>query len=401
MIPYDDADLPPGGPTVDPVVGLLGSVPPRDAGETEWADADPGYAPADDASAENFERHVQSLIGEFLDSDGLDKIPNLEPLIADVLFLDSLSRVNGPSGHGKSFVALDFAGHVGVGMPWHGHVVRQGRVLYLVAEGGKGIRKRVRAWEQHYRRKMANVHFLPRPVQAVDPEWDVLIEACRRGRPVLVILDTQARITVGVEENSATEMGRVVHRMDQLRDATGACVLLIHHKGLNGDHGRGSSAVKGAVQTELTVTKSGKGPDTRVVVGTDKQKDSEELEPLGFVLRQVAIDGEAEEDGRPVTSAVLEFVGLVAEADQPKKLPPAARKLLAALVSLDVPVPRAQVVDRVAEQAGHGLQRETASRHLNDMAESGLVDRIDSTDPRDGKLVLWAVTDKGRKCHGE
>ncbi|WP_046503098.1 AAA family ATPase [Streptomyces odonnellii] len=340
----------------------------------------------------------RSLVSELLDTDGLDTIPNLEPLIADMLFLDTLSRVNGPSGHGKSFVALDFAGHVGVGLTWHGRPVRQGSVIYLVAEGAKGIRKRVRAWEKHHGQKMRNVYFLPRPVQSMEPEWQALINLCGTKRPVLVVLDTQARVTVGVEENSATEMGRVVDRMEQLRAASGACVLLIHHKGLNGDHGRGSSAVKGAMQTELTVTKTGKGADTRVVIGTDKQKDSEEIESLGFSLRQVSLDGEAEEDGRPVTSAVLEYDGPAPEGDQPKKLAPAAKKLLTALRSLDVPVPRAQVVDRVAEQTGNGLTREVSSRHLNEMAKDGLVDRIDSTDRRDASLVLWAVTEKGRKA---
>jgi hypothetical protein len=47
-------------------------------------------------------------------------------------------------------VTIDLAGHVGTGMKWHGHHVRQGTVVYLVAEGARGIRKRVRAWEKHY-----------------------------------------------------------------------------------------------------------------------------------------------------------------------------------------------------------------------------------------------------------
>ncbi|MHA6764776.1 AAA family ATPase [Streptacidiphilus sp. PAMC 29251] len=263
---------------------------------------------ADDPGAEEHpedqdvvEQKIAALIGELLDTDDLDNIPNLQPLIADMLFLDSLARVNGPSGHGKSFVTLDFAGCVGTGSDWHGHATSQGLVIYLVAEGARGIRKRVRAWEKQNGMRMTGVKFLPRPVQAMDVEWLVLIEVCRRLRPALIIVDTQARVTVGVEENSATEMGRVVHRMEELRGASGACLLLVHHKGLSGDHGRGSTAVKGAMQTELTVTKEG----SRVIVATDKQKDTEELGKIGFTLTSVQLDGEAEEDGRPVTSAVL------------------------------------------------------------------------------------------------
>ncbi|WP_405359792.1 AAA family ATPase [Kitasatospora sp. NBC_00085] len=339
------------------------------------------------------EQKVNALLAELLDTADLDSIANLEPLVADMLFLDSLGRMNGPSGHGKSFVALDFAGCVGTGLDWHGRRVRQGLVVYLVAEGARGIRKRVRAWEQVHGRKMTGVKFLPRPVQAVDIEWLVLIEACRRLGPLLIIVDTQARVTVGVEENSNTEMGKVIHRMEQLRANTGACVLLIHHKGLNGDHGRGASAVKGAMQTELTVTKEGKGPDTRVLLATDKQKDSEEIGRLSFWLRQVALDGEAEEDGRPVTSAVL----VLDDADAPEppavRLSPAARKLLDALRALDRPASRAEVVDKLAEIHSHGLQRETASRELNSMHKQGLVNRIDQL----GGGIVWGISEQGRQ----
>lgn len=273
--------------------------------QLDQAQADPPQEPEQDERLPEDEdvvdQKVNALIGELLDTDDLDNIPNLQPLIADMLFLDSLARVNGPSGHGKSFVTLDFAGCVGTGSDWHGHTTTQGLVIYLVAEGARGIRKRVRAWEQQYGMRMTGVKFLPRPIQAMDVEWLVLIEACRRLRPALIIGDTQARITVGVEENSATEMGRVVHRMEELRAQSGACVLLVHHKGLSGDHGRGSTAVKGAMQTELTVTKEG----SRVMVATDKQKDTEELGKIGFTLTSVQLDGEADEEGRPITSAVL------------------------------------------------------------------------------------------------
>jgi hypothetical protein len=249
---------------------------------------------------------VSALEGELLDSSALDDLEPLEPVIADVLYRDTLARVYGASGTFKSFMTLDFAGCVGTGMDWHGQAVTQGPVIYLVAEGIKGIRKRVRAWEQHHGRKMTGVHFLPRPVQAMDLEWLVLIELCRRRRPALVVIDTQARVTVGIEENSNTEMGRVVDRMEQLRAASEACVLLVHHTGHDGDRGRGATAVKGALQTELGVERSGKGLlDTQIKLKTGKQKDDEELGDVVFGLHQVALEGEFKDDGQPVTSIVL------------------------------------------------------------------------------------------------
>ncbi|MET9465834.1 AAA family ATPase [Streptomyces sp. NPDC006544] len=250
---------------------------------------------------------VDALLAELLDASSLDNMPTLEPLIGDMLHLDSLARVVGPSGHMKSFAVIDMAGHVGTGLKWHGQYVRQGTVVYLVAEGARGIRKRVRAWEKHYGLKMDNVLFLPRPVQAMSPEWDTLIEAMRRLEPALIVVDTQARVSVGVEENSAKELGLVVDRLEQLRAATAACVLLVHHTGHVGEHGRGSSSAKGALQSELHVSKKGDNASNIIVtIKTGKQKDDEEGNDLQFALKVVTIDGEFKADGRPVTSVVLE-----------------------------------------------------------------------------------------------
>lgn len=259
---------------------------------------------------------ADALLAELLDAASLDDMPALEPLVGDLLHRDSLARIIGPSGHMKSFVVIDIAGHVGTGMNWHGHHVAQGTVVYLVAEGARGIRKRVRAWEKHHGVKMAGVHFLPRPVQARGEEWDTLIEAMRRLQPALIIIDTQARVSVGVEENSNTELGVVVERLDDLRRATGACVLPIHHTGHVGEHGRGASAAKGALQSEFHVSKKGDSAANIVVtMKVGKQKDDEEGADLQFALKVITLDGEFKADGRPVTSVVLE--SLSARPDVP------------------------------------------------------------------------------------
>ncbi|MFH8717274.1 AAA family ATPase [Streptomyces zaomyceticus] len=250
---------------------------------------------------------VDALLAELLDASSLDNMPTLEPLVGDLLHLDSLARVIGPSGHMKSFVVIDIAAHVGTGKPWHGHHVTQGTVVYLVAEGHRGIRKRVRAWEKHHGMKMDNVLFLPRPVQTRGPEWDTWIEAMRRLQPALIVIDTQARVSVGVEENSNTELGLVVERLDDLRRATGACVLPIHHTGHIGEHGRGASAAKGALQSEFHVSKKGDNASNIVVtMKVGKQKDDEEGDDLQFGLKVITLAGEFKPDGRPVTSVVLE-----------------------------------------------------------------------------------------------
>jgi hypothetical protein len=183
---------------------------------------------------------------------------------------------------------LDIAGAVGAGIAWAGRAVTQGPVVYMVAEGASGIKARVRAWERYHNQKMINVHFVPVAVQATGPAWDTYIELVKSYEPVLAIIDTQARATVGMDENSATEMGLFVESMERLRAATGACTVPVHHRGLQGQQGRGSTAVRGALQTELDVTKM---PGGMIVVTTLKQKDHAEADPVVFKLSPLAAPG--------------------------------------------------------------------------------------------------------------
>jgi hypothetical protein len=229
---------------------------------------------------------VEVLLSRMLDSAGLDEIEESEPLIEGFLDADTVARITGKSGDGKSFLTLDMAGCIATGRNWHGAPVKQGLVVYMVAEGVRGWKVRQRAWESRYNHgepiPTAGMRFVPFPIQTAEKlNWDTFIAACRILKPVLVVLDTQARVTVGVDENDATAMGIFVERMEMVRRATGACVLAVHHLGLSGDHGRGSTAVLGALGSELRVVKTKKG---FLTLETQKQKDGEEADPLKFKL---------------------------------------------------------------------------------------------------------------------
>jgi hypothetical protein len=222
--------------------------------------------------------HLRKLRAALVDSAGLDGIPDPDPLIGeDILFRDCLAWMVGKPGCGKSFTALDMAGCVATGETWQGYPVTDGPVLYLVAEGVRGVKKRVRAWEASMGTQMTGVHFLPVPVQSKNAaQWDAFVELARELQPVLVVIDTQARVTVGVEENSNAEMGEFVHQAERLRTASSACVLIVHHIGRNGDTGRGATTLDGALSTVIKVTKD----DDRVRLECQKNKDGVEWEPI-------------------------------------------------------------------------------------------------------------------------
>lgn len=215
------------------------------------------------------------------DSKRLDDIEPPVALIPGWLTKNSLARLVGEPGTGKSFVALEWAAAVGSGGMYEGKTAAKGEVLYVVAEGTSGIQKRVRAWEKHNGRVMEGVFFYPAPVQIMgsggdgshDSLWKSMVALARRRKFSLIVLDTQSRVTVGVEENSNTEMGRVVDRLDDLRARSGACVLLVHHTSKGGDTGRGAGVVTGALQSEFMLTRSNDGEGKVLKLENTKEKD--------------------------------------------------------------------------------------------------------------------------------
>lgn len=218
-----------------------------------------------------------------LSSMDLDELPEAEPLVDQFLVKESIVRLYGPPKSYKSFVMLDLAACVGQGMDWHGKKVVQARVLYVVAEGVRGIKRRVRAWEALNKRAMTGVQFYDRAVQLGDrKDVSALIRTAKRGGYEFIILDTQARCTVGLEENSASEMGVVVAALDVLKETTGACVALVHHSGASGGRARGSTAILGALDAEFEVEADKDAMS--VSVHTRAQKDLAEAPSVDFDL---------------------------------------------------------------------------------------------------------------------
>ncbi|MET8534026.1 AAA family ATPase [Streptomyces sp. NPDC005065] len=214
----------------------------------------------------------------------LDSLPDPVSLIEGVLFKDSLAWLYGKPGSGKSLVALDMAGCIAGGIPWNLREATRGTVLYLVAEGTAGMKRRVRAWEHATRVPMDGVEFLPVAVQLLNGvDLAALVLLVEELSPSLIVVDTQARCTIGANENDNGEMGKVVEAADRLREASGACVLMIHHSGRNGENLRGASAFDGAAASVLKVTQN----DGYVEVHCEKQKDAQDFETVFLKMTPV------------------------------------------------------------------------------------------------------------------
>lgn len=230
------------------------------------------------------------------------------PLVHGLLRLNTEAWLIGAPGSLKSFVALDLAGHVGRGQDWQGLGVEKKGVLYLAAEGEEGMTLRTRAWEK-VNGEMEGVSFLPYPVQvkSADGQWDALVQIAAEDKPGLIIIDTQHRVSVGLEENSATDMGILIAAVGRLKRASGACVLVIHHTGRDGGNARGSSALDGAQDTELHVKRGEPRELLTARIIQDKQKDMAEAGGKdGLLVQFQVVDlGQDEETGEYLSSLVL------------------------------------------------------------------------------------------------
>jgi hypothetical protein len=226
---------------------------------------------------------------------------------------DSLAVIAGDPATGKSLVALDLAFCVATAQDFHGMPVDPGPALIIAGEGAAGIGRRLRALEIARGKRLDNAPLfvsttaaaLTDPADARALEQVVRSFVAERGAPRLVIFDTLARNLGPADENSNSDVSRAVAVLDRLRSVTGACVLAIHHLGhAVKDRPRGASALPAALDWCWLVERD---EDEVIRARCTKSKDSEPPPPLAFKLCTVELDM-ADEDGRPVTSAVLHRV---------------------------------------------------------------------------------------------
>lgn len=238
----------------------------------------------------------------------LMELPPPSWLIDGVMEENVLAVLYGASGEGKSFVALDWVLSIVTGMPWQGREVKRGPVVYVVAEGGRNVGKRIKAWtiEKHIGdvddmlvvldavqfRNTAHVAELLRQIEG------------RNIKPRLIVIDTLARCFLGGDENSAQDMGEFVEACNRVQRATGATVLAVHHtgkpRGKKATAERGSYALRGAADVMIRVYQL----NGAIHIKVDKQKDDELANEVCVRLKQVVVARDPT-SGDDITSCVL------------------------------------------------------------------------------------------------
>jgi hypothetical protein len=255
-----------------------------------------------------------------LSLDDIDALPDPEILIDGLIDHGTVTKLVGESGKGKSFVAIDWSLCIATGRRWKHRNVRQGRVLYIAAEGAYGLKKRIRAWKKTYGDVPPDsLKLIPDAVQLADVGQLAALVRVARDYDVVVI-DTLSRTSVGLEENSSTDMARYIDACYKIRDAAkeaGATVLVVHHTGYDTKRARGSSALFANGDGEILIESD--DPHQRMTMTVKKRKDGEAGQQVHLNLETV--------DCGDWTSCV------VREQDAPEVEQTPAGKALAALTS--------------------------------------------------------------------
>lgn len=222
----------------------------------------------------------------------IEALPELEWLVEGILPQPAFAVLYGEPGCGKTFVALSMALTIANGEPWVDLKTVQKSILYVAAEGVLGLKTRIKAFRQEKCLIDDHVQFIAEPFNISDEkEVESLLSALEKinFKPGLIVVDTLARVALGVDENNAKDMGKVVAGFDNLKRHTGATILVIHHTRKDGGSERGSSALRGAADVMIACSSKTASDSFAVTLKCMKMKDDEPFKDFAVRLEKVKL----------------------------------------------------------------------------------------------------------------
>lgn len=227
-----------------------------------------------------------------------------KPLVQNLLNPSDVALAFAESNNGKSWFAIELAHAIATGQPFLGRKTVQAPVLYIVAEGAEGFKRRIAAYQKQKGYNPQEVPFFMIEEQvnfltAQGEDVKALVASMKhieeKSGPIgLLIIDTLSRVMGAGDENKSEDMNLFNNRITRIAKETGAHVLIIHHQGKDSTKGaRGHSSLRAAVDTEIRVEKKA---DLTFVATVTKQRDMEFCEPLAFKLEKVVIGKDPEGD---------------------------------------------------------------------------------------------------------
>lgn len=276
-----------------------------------------------------------------------------KPVVYDWLIKHLIERsgiliIAGESMAGKSFLVMDMGMKIARGLDYAGHKARQGAVIHMAVEDGKGTELR----HKGYRKANGIGPDQDVPYVIMDPfannglgfslmddaQVDKFIAECLEwkafyGNLEMIIIDTLAMATEGMDENSSGEASKVLGRVNRIRERTGATVAVVHHMNAGGTKVRGSTALVANVPNVIELRQQMLPAPNRNVdpkpaldglgrpirrARLAKNKNGSANKSWAFVLEEVKLD-ELDEDGEPFVTMVCARPAKHSNHDSPEQ----------------------------------------------------------------------------------
>lgn len=264
----------------------------------------------DKAADQEFEIVAHNLIGSAVVPNKARYRPLIGTAIASnepiewrikfVFVAKGVCAIIGASKSAKSFNGIYAGCAIAEGGDFYGYKANAAPVLYVSLEGNAGFRQRAAAWEAFNGRPFpSNFSAIMEPF-ALNSEQDIqdLAAICPQG--CVVFIDTMARATPGMDENTGKDMGQIIAAASRLQVLIDGLVILVHHTGKDLEKGsRGHSSLPAALDGTIIVSRNG---DSRSIK-LDKVKDGADGAEHGFRLEVVKIG--TDDDGDDISSCVV------------------------------------------------------------------------------------------------
>lgn len=271
-------------------------------------------------------------------------------------------------------------------------------------EDHDGLRRRFAALAIQHDMPPPPIRIAMRAVNLLEDGASVIAKAADDHGCGIVILDTLNAACSGLDENSPSEISRVVAALRAIASPTRA-MLAVHHTPRNGQHPRGHSALEAAADLILSVIPPEDGRGPRMLKVT-KCRHGPAGEQWPFTIKPVRLGVDA--DGEEVVGPVPEW-GEPDKADKRRQRPLSAKMTLALRMLHDVilasgePLPDAGRIPGNLRGVPLGAWREECARRaLSDTPEAtakAFTRALDELRRRGligirehrGEMIVWAT----------
>jgi len=192
-------------------------------------------------------------------ADILNSTETTKWIVNSLVPTDGLSMLVGKPKQFKTWILLEMAKCVARGSDFLNHfTTKMGKVLYIDEENGRSILKeRMNCLGIN---PSDNITFMVK--EFVDFYSDTKTEALKKKvdkiNPILIIIDNFINIHSAQDENSSTEMMKVVKNIKLLLSPERG-IIVSHHCGHKGSRIRGASAISADLTSEIHIAKNLKG----------------------------------------------------------------------------------------------------------------------------------------------